>query len=67
MSEEQHKPIGTCPICNIELTLFRGKVDWHECYPDEAEDITRQYVMAKLTPHKLERMVEDILYVNSTG
>ena len=33
-SEEQPKPVGTCPICDAELILIEGKIRWHECIPD---------------------------------
>ena len=66
-SESQAEIIGTCPICDHELVLMDNKVKWHKCYPTEDQDITREYVNRQLTPHKLERMVEDILYVTQVS
>jgi hypothetical protein len=66
-SEEQPIYIGECPDCDSPLYLIGDKVRYHYCpyqHMDELVDrITHDYVLAQLKPHKLEKLVKDILYV----
>ena len=66
-SEEQPEYIGTCPDCDAPLYLVGGRVRYHYCpyqHMDELVDrITLDYVRAQLQPHRLERLVKDILNV----
>ena len=72
-SEEQWKEIGSCPDCSAPLYLMGNKVRWHDCPYEHMDEIVeriqegfraeKDYVLSKLTPHRLERMLKDILYV----
>ena len=59
-SEEQWKPVGSCPICDAELLLMGNKIKYHECYPDDGLE---GYVIKQLAPHDLQTMIKDILGV----
>ena len=59
-SEEQWKPVGSCPICDAELLLMGNKIKYHECYPD---DWLEGSLIKQLAPHDLQTMIKDILGV----
>ena len=54
-SEEQWKPVGTCPICDAELLLMGDKIKWHECIPDYCEQFVTDF----------QQMVKNVLGVKN--
>jgi hypothetical protein len=68
-SEEQWNMVGTCPDCDAPLYQMGDRIVHKDgvCpyqYMDTLVDrITHDYVVAQLKPHKLERLVRDILNV----
>ena len=39
LSEEQYKPIGTCPDCDEVLYQIGDKIAWHDCPYDRMDNL----------------------------
>ena len=61
-SEEQYKPIGTCPDCEEELVMIGDKVKWHDCPYNGNLDVSYNRIITQLQPVNLVKLVEDILF-----
>ena len=71
-SEEQPEYIGDCELCDAPMYCIDGKIIRHDCPYDRMDAIVskiqagfraeKDYVLPRLTPHKLEAMLKDIVY-----